>query len=375
MSTSQAESARTALRAVATAGLSRDDFSREVIDIIGRAVPYDSMCFATTDPATGLLTGTVKKQLDEDDLLNYAFAVHEYSSADVNQFLDLAGRPSGVGVLSDDTGGDSRRSGRFRDLVLPAFDAEHEVRAVARSGGAMWGAYALYRGASSSGFSPAEADFLSGVESLIALGIRTSLVASAVEPGDDDYAPAVLMFDRRGVVLQATPSADSRLADLGGDIERLPAAVASVVTSARLRLEHDRWELPRLRVRGASGRWYLLHASPFPALNGSGTQIVVTVEEAGPPEIIPLLVAAYDLTPREGDVLRGVLKGDDTKQVAAALHLSPYTVQDHLKSIFDKTGCSSRRELIAQVFFAHQIDRYGVTPSPAGGNITRGRAR
>jgi DNA-binding CsgD family transcriptional regulator len=36
-----------------------------------------------------------------------------------------------------------------------------------------------------------------------------------------------------------------------------------------------------------------------------------------------------------------------------ARHLSPFTVQGHLKAIFDKLGVSSRGELVAALFVDH----------------------
>jgi DNA-binding CsgD family transcriptional regulator len=55
------------------------------------------------------------------------------------------------------------------------------------------------------------------------------------------------------------------------------------------------------------------------------------------------------LTLRERDVALAVIRGETTRQIADALYLSPWTVQDHLKAIFDKTGVRSRRELVAQL--------------------------
>src|SRR5437870_613835 len=94
------------------------------------------------------------------------------------------------------------------------------------------------------------------------------------------------------------------------------------------------------------------------ALVGDGARrVAVIVEPAQPARISSLLMAAYGLTEREQDVTRLVLQGDSTAQIAAGLSVSPATVQQHLKSIFEKTGMRSRRKLVSKVFFAHYKPR------------------
>ena len=69
-------------------------------------------------------------------------------------------------------------------------------------------------------------------------------------------------------------------------------------------------------------------------------------------------MSAYGLTERERDVTRLILQGSSTTQIAKELAVSPHTVQQHLKSIFDKTGVHSRRDLVSTVFFTHYEPRF-----------------
>ncbi|MEU1924638.1 helix-turn-helix transcriptional regulator [Streptomyces albogriseolus] len=81
----------------------------------------------------------------------------------------------------------------------------------------------------------------------------------------------------------------------------------------------------------------------------------VVVERAGPAEHVALIVAAYGLTPRERDVMTLVLRGRSTADISHSAGVSPHTVQDHLKSVFDKTGVRSRRDLVATLFARHYL--------------------
>jgi DNA-binding CsgD family transcriptional regulator len=69
-------------------------------------------------------------------------------------------------------------------------------------------------------------------------------------------------------------------------------------------------------------------------------------------------MSGYGLTEREKDVARLKLQDASTSQIAAELVVSPHTVQQHLKNIFDKTGVHSRRDLVGKIFFTHYEPRF-----------------
>jgi DNA-binding CsgD family transcriptional regulator len=83
----------------------------------------------------------------------------------------------------------------------------------------------------------------------------------------------------------------------------------------------------------------------------------VVIEPATAAEIASILLEASALTPREREVTRLLARGLATADVADALTLSHHTVRDHIKSVFEKVGVSSRAELVATLSTNH--------PSPA----------
>ena len=161
--------------------------------------------------------------------------------------------------------------------------------------------------------------------------------------------------------------ADLAAADTPG--AELPVAVLSVAARAR-RIAGDyrndpEWREPasdtfaRARVRTAQGNWVTVRGSVLG--DGPDSSVAVLIEEAQPPELAPLIADAYGLTDRERRVTELVAKGFSTNDIGQRLHLSAYTVQDHLKSIFDKTGAGSRGELVARLFFDHYAPRLQIT--------------
>jgi DNA-binding CsgD family transcriptional regulator len=88
-----------------------------------------------------------------------------------------------------------------------------------------------------------------------------------------------------------------------------------------------------------------------------GGQVAVTLRAATATETFTLLCRAYALSERERQVVAALVAGLDTRAVAQPLFISPYTVQDHLKSVFEKTGTSTRGGLVARLFFDHYAPR------------------
>lgn len=336
----RADSAKRELGALAGSVLRVDEVHAAAIDIVGRVVPYDATCWATVDPGTMLLTGSVTVAFAPSPDEEARFVELEYGGGDANSFAALARRPVPVARLSDLPQREVDRSRRLHEVYRP-LGLAHEARAAFLVDGACWGVAGLLREPSSDDFTDPELRFLADVVPVIATATRAALRRAPEEPAEA-VGPAVIMVDRDGRVQAVTPAAQSWAAALD-EAHGVGVALRAVTTAAVRGAANA-----SVRLRDGSGRWVVLRASPLVGA-GAVDQVAVTVEPATPADVTRLLLSAYGLSPREQDVSIEVLAGLSTSDIAEHLFISANTVQDHLKSIFAKVGVRSRRELVARL--------------------------
>jgi DNA-binding CsgD family transcriptional regulator len=135
--------------------------------------------------------------------------------------------------------------------------------------------------------------------------------------------------------------------------EILPLVLVSTLTRARASALHGEGGTCRSRTRTAAGRWLVCHASCLRDQDGTFGNTALVIEPATSSEIAPIIVQAYGLTQREQEITQLLSHGASTAEMAERLFLSPHTVRDHLKAVFEKVGVSSRGELVAKLFAEH----------------------
>jgi DNA-binding CsgD family transcriptional regulator len=332
-------------------------FWNESSEVVASAVPYYwTPCWYTLDPASLLVTSHFHDGLPE---IPEQWLADEYYREDVNKLVDVARSAQGISTLHEATGGDPTLSPRWHQNM--AYGGDQEMIAGLRTkSGEVWGALGLYRETGQPLFGAEELEFVRTVAPSLAEGARRALlVAEAMDP-EGPVAPGLIVLSDRWEVESTTPGVERWLCELpDGDWDRgrLPSSVLSVAGRALRTAERpdEPGEIAVGRVLARSGNWVVLHGV---CLVGDGTRrIAVIVEPAHPARISPLLMAAYGLTEREQEVTRLVLQGNSTVEIAQQLVVSGHTVQQHLKSVFDKTGVRSRRDLVGKVFFSHYEPR------------------
>lgn len=336
----RAARARQQLAALAAHQTDLATFWGEASSVVRRVVPhYWVPCWYTLDPSSQLITSHFHEGLDHypEEWLRA-----EYLDDDVHQILGVVRSARGLTTLHELTDGDPTGTPRWQANIQLGGDQEL-LLALRTKDGEAWGALGLYRETGAPMFDAEEQHFLLDVASILAEGARRSLVyGEALEPDWPD-GPGLLVVAADGEIESANGTGGQMLERLGN-----PTAVLAVARAAAGGVPAS----SRVRVEG--GPWLTLSAS---RLLGE-RRVAVVLEQAQPARIFDLVMAGRGLTARERQVVEQVLGGASTEQMARHLVLSPYTVQEHLKSIFEKLGVRSRRELVAQAFFTHYAPRF-----------------
>ena len=371
------------IEVLAGRGLPRAEFFREVAGRLRRVLDSDATCWHTLDPETLVMTSDAPEELIEQGVFTPEGAVaagegivaSEYLRGDLNTFAALASRRAPVGILTDATRGRPERSARYREVLAPA-GIPFELRAAFVTRGRCWGAVHIARRDDKRDFTREDATALVRVSGTIADGIRTAVRFDAARRPDDPAAPGLIVLGPANEVELISGPARELLSELrspalGETDETPPTALLALASFARSHPPHADHRPAAVAVPSSHG-WITLHAS-LPEDTPAG-RVAIVLERSATPQATALRLETYGVTPRERDVAALLAQGLSNQEIATRLVLSPFTVQDHIKSIFEKTGVRSRQELVGRIFLDDYLPQLlQRTPlASAGGFVRRG---
>jgi DNA-binding NarL/FixJ family response regulator len=336
-----------------------------------QAIPHDAAAWFGLDPATMLATAPSRIEGLPAESCEPFWRV-EFHEHDLGLYADLA-RGDGVYSLRRALGDRPAKSARYREVMQPQ-GYDDELRAVFRAGDRSWGFVGIYRDSARHPFTDDEVEAVRLISAPIAVALRSHIRNLAPALGQPS-APGMLVIDHDDRIVSSNeeglawlaelwPSAatgdglhDLRMHNLRDDLLEVATPLFALVARARA-VAMARERVPaRLRLRDRRGRWLVLHASVLQSgAKADSSTVALVIEPAKSAEIAPILIDAYSLTTREREVLGAIARGGSTAEVAAALHLSPHTVRDYVKTIFEKFEVSSRGELVGKLFGEHYAD-------------------
>jgi len=328
---------------VCGAGLGLDDLPDELDAVLRPHTGWDVVAWSTVDPASVIVTSCRLQGAAYDPAREAELFANEYLYDDVGKYVDLAAGPRHAASLSGVTGGELTRSRRYEAIMRP-LGAADDLRAAFVAGGSCWGTLTAYR--TEGTFSQTAVDLLEQAGPAIADAMRLAMLRrAAAAPERIDDPPELLLVDPAGRDGDHDP-------ELGPAIRAVAARAAKGDAPASARL------------RGRDGGWLVVHGSRLPGENRVG----VIIERARALQLASVITRACGLSEREREVVELVARGYASKLIARALHISSHTVDDHLKSIFAKTGTHSRGELLALLFTSFYQPRVeaGLPPGPYG---------
>ena len=321
-----------------------------LLDELQHLVGFDAYAWLLTDPETEVgcapladVPGLPLLRLPELIRLKYLTSVNRWT-----------GLGAGAVTLQSATRGEPSWSLAWRELLVE-YGVTDVASLVFRDRFGCWGWLDLWRTGPGRHFTEAETTLLAALTSPICDALRRCQAGTFKLDGSEgaQAGPVVLVLSPELTVRAQTAETEEYLRMLvPPDADRPPVPAGAYNVAAQLLAVEAGIDphLPSARVHLTGGLWLTLRAA---RISGPPPQeqsdIAVTIERASSTQRLDLFVRAHGLSEREAELVRHLAAGSDTRRLAQQMYVSSHTVQDHLKSIFAKTGARNRRTLLARI--------------------------
>lgn len=172
---------------------------------------------------------------------------------------------------------------------------------------------------------------------------------------------AFYVLDRDLEIVLAWHSEEQRRIALTGLHTRIADRLPSVLEETVRELTAGWGIEPSAQGSGVARPVPFLVVHTQPMSGPTGLFIGVRIDRFRPPNSLTGAAARFHISPRELQVLALLLDGAHLDEIGARLHITSSTVQDHVRSMVEKTQSRNRTELVARV-----LGWEGEPPAPAG---------
>ena len=331
-----------AVKGLCYRGLESAALRAAVGERLARSLGADAFAFLALHPASGLPVHAV-----HDWPAGMCEAAHERALlvSPVADFARRAAAPHRAYRLEELVLTEHPADDDYVAEVLRPFGFAHEVQVGFVAGGRAWGSLQLERRADRDPFPNQALSLLAAVAPHVTAGLRAAAARAALAASPDGPL-GVVVLGAGGKIELANGAAERLLARPTGPHRQSMWIAVQVVAALLARgLGEDGAEvIPTLTVADVElGASYRLRAERVADASGVPRALVLIEPARAADETEALL--DLGLTRREAAVALGVVRGQTTAELAAALGVSPYTVQDHIRHACDKLGVGSRRQL------------------------------
>lgn len=322
----------------------------EALAVLRRVIGFDAYVWLMTDPETSVGSAPLA---DVPCLPELPRLIRLKYLTTVNRWTTMI---TPVASLRQAAGEDLTRSLMWREL-LREYQIGDIATSVHRDRFGCWAFLDLWRTEDAPPFTASELEFLHSIGGPLTTALRRSQAAAfaAARTGELASAGPVVLLLSPGLEVRAqTPQTQRYLRALVPPdiVGQAPVPASAYNAGAQLLATEAGVDAnpPRARVHLGGGHWLTLRAARMDSAQPLAERdIAVSIETTVPGDRVSLFARACGLSSREAELLAHVITGASTRDIAREMFLSEHTVQDHLKSIFAKTGTRTRPALLARV--------------------------